>query len=297
VGFSAVPVVAYLSYLLVPAKPFGLDGWRWIVLFGTHGAVFIWWIRRRLPESPRWLAQQGRFNEAARVLSDLETKVQAEHGRPLADPKDVPQLTTRAAAFREMWVPPYRQRTIMLTIFHIFQTIAYYGFANWVPTLLIKQGITVTSSLLYTSIIAIAAPLGPLIGFFIADRFERKSVIVSMAGMNIVCGLIFSQVTDKLWIIVLGVCLTLAGNIISYNFHLYQQEIFPTAIRSRAAGFVYSWSRLSAIFNAFVIAFFLERFGVTGVFVFIAAAMSVVMMTIGLMGPRTRGVALEKLSS
>ena len=184
----------------------------------------------------------------------------------------------------------------MLVVFHIFQTIGYYGFANWVPTLLVRQGITITNSLLYTSVIALAAPIGPLIGFFIADKFERKTVIVVMAGFNIVCGLIFSQVTAALWVILMGLGLTLAGNIISYNFHLYQQELFPTGIRSMAAGFVYSWSRLSAIFNAFIIAFCLQRFGVTGVFVFIAAAMAVVIITIGLMGPRTKGVALETLS-
>ncbi len=59
VGFTAVPVVAFLAYLLVPHSFFGLDGWRWVVLIGAHGALFVWWIRRALPESPRWLAQQG----------------------------------------------------------------------------------------------------------------------------------------------------------------------------------------------------------------------------------------------
>ena len=114
----------------------------------------------------------------------------------------------------------------MLVVFHIFQTVGYYGFANWVPTLLVRQGITITNSLLYTTIIALAAPIGPLIGFFVADKFERKTVIVAMAGFNIVCGLIFSQVTAGLWVILMGLGLTLAGNIISYNFHLYQQELF-----------------------------------------------------------------------
>src|SRR5262249_42193831 len=98
------------------------------------------------------------------------------------------------------------------------------------------------------------------------------------------------------WIITLGIALTLANNITTLSFHLYQQELFPTGIRSRAAGFVYSFSRLSAAFNAFFIAFFLDRFGVTGVFVFIAVAMTIVMAAIGLMGPRTKGIALERLS-
>ena len=58
----------------------------------------------------------------------------------------------------------------------------------------------------------------------------------------------------------------------SYSFHAYQAELFPTSIRARAVGFVYSWSRFSAIFTAFLIAAALRQFGSTGVFVLIAGA-------------------------
>ncbi|KVD23611.1 MFS transporter [Burkholderia ubonensis] len=295
VGFAAVPVVAFLAYLLVPRAPLGLDGWRWVVLIGAHGAIFVWWIRRALPESPRWLAQQGRLDEADRVMRALEAKVEAEYGRPLPPPAPAQPVHARGS-FRDMWVPPYRNRTIMMTIFNVFQTVGFYGFANWVPTLLIKQGITITTSLAYSSVIALAAPIGPLIGLLIADRFERKSVIVAMAGAAVVCGLLFSQTTAAAFLIVLGIGLTLANNIMSYSFHAYQAELFPTAIRARAVGFVYSWSRFSAIFTSFAIAAVLKGFGTAGVFVFIAGAMAVVMAVIGLMGPRTKGIALEAIS-
>ncbi|MGU7779405.1 MFS transporter [Burkholderia sp. PU8-34] len=295
VGFVAVPVVAFLAYLLVPHAPLGLDGWRWVVLIGAHGAIFVWWIRRALPESPRWLAQQGRLDEADRVMRALEAKVEAEYGRALPPPAPSEPVPARGS-FRDMWVPPYRSRTIMMTIFNVFQTVGFYGFANWVPTLLIKQGITVTTSLMYSSVIALAAPVGPLIGLLIADRFERKSVIVAMAGAAIVCGLLFSQTSVAALLIVLGIGLTLANNIMSYSFHAYQAELFPTAIRARAVGFVYSWSRFSAIFTSFVIAAVLKGFGTVGVFVFIAGAMAIVMASIGLMGPRTKGIALEAIS-
>ena len=294
-GFSAVPVAAFLCYLLVPKTPFGWDGWRWVVVIGALAATFVWWIRRALPESPRWLAMKGRLDEEDLIMSDLERRVEAEYGKPLPAPAPASPVM-RHAGFGEMWFPPYRKRTVMLVIFNIFQTVGYYGFANWVPTLLIKQGISVTTSLGYTAVIALAAPIGPLLGLFIADRFERKHVIVAVAGLNIVCGLLFSQASGTVAIISLGVLLTLAGNVISYSYHAYQQEMFPTGIRARAAGFVYSWSRVSAIWNAFLIAFTLERFGVTGVFVFIGGAMTIVMLVIGLMGPRTGGLELEKIS-
>ena len=184
----------------------------------------------------------------------------------------------------------------MMSIFNIFQTIGFYGFANWVPTLLIKQGITITNSLLYSSIIAISAPIGPIIGLFIGDKFERKTAIMVTAAAIVVFGLSFSQTSAGLLLIIMGVALTLASNIMSYSYHAYQTELFPTSIRTSAVGFVYSWSRLSAIFTSFLIAGILKEFGTTGVFVFIAVAMLIVMAVIGFMGPRTRDLALEKIS-
>jgi MFS transporter, putative metabolite:H+ symporter len=295
IGFLSVPVAALLSYLLVPRRPFGLDGWRWVVLIGAQGAVFVWFIRRSLPESPRWLAQKGRFAEADRVLSKLEAKVAEEYGGPLPTPAE-PELVSTSGRFVDMWAVPYGKRATMMILFNIFQTVGFYGFANWVPTLLIKQGITLTNSLMYSSFIAIAAPIGPMIGLVIGDKFERRTVIVVAAAAILVCGLIFSQVSGGMLLITMGVGLTLANNIMSYSFHAYQAELFPTRIRARAVGFVYSWSRLSAIFTSFSIAGLLKQFGTTGVFVFVAVAMLIVMAAIGFMGPRTRDLALERIS-
>jgi putative MFS transporter len=297
VGFMAVPVVAFLSYWLVPHKPFGLDGWRWVVILGAHGAVFVWLIRRALPESPRWLAQKGRLAEADRVLAQLEEIIARESGHPLPVPAAThAQPLKTGHTFSDLWKAPYGKRTLMMILFNVCQTVGFYGFANWVPTLLVKQGITLTTSLLYSSIIAISAPVGPLLGLWIADKFERKSVIVATAAAIVVCGLTFSQVSNGMLLIALGVGLTLASNMMSYSFHAYQTELFPTNIRSRAVGFVYSWSRFSAIFTSFLIAGVLRTFGTTGVFVFIALTMLIVMLVIGGMGPRTRNLALEEIS-
>ena len=165
------------------------------------------------------------------------------------------------------------------------------------PTLLVNQGVEITKSLSYTTIIALAAPVGPLLGFFLGDRIDRKFVIVLAAAAILVFGLIFGAIREAAVIILMGIGLQLANNIMSYSFHAYQQELFPTGIRARAAGFVYSWSRLSVIFSSFVIAFLLQKFGAPGVFVFIAAAMLVVIGVIGLFGPRTSNIALERISS
>jgi putative MFS transporter len=101
---------------------------------------------------------------------------------------------------------------------------------------------------------------------------------------------------DPVSLIVFGVLVTLCNNWLSFAFHNYQSDLFPTSIRSRAVGFVYSWSRLSAALSGLAIAVFLGIGGVTAVFSFIALAMVIVVITITGFGPRSRGLAREAIS-
>jgi putative MFS transporter len=295
IQFLAVPTVALLAWQLVPRDPLGIAGWRWVVAIGAVSALGVWVIRRAVPESPRWLASHGQPERAAAILDALEARVRAEYGADLPAPEATPPAGPDAR-FADIFRAPYTTRTVMLVVFNIFQTVGFYGFSNWVPQLLISQGIEVTHSLLYTFVIALAAPVGPLLAMTLADRVERKWLIVAAAGAVAGFGLVFSQMRAPALLIALGVCVTLASNVMSFTFHAYQAELYPTRIRALAVGFVYAWSRISVVFSAFVIAFFLRDFGTLGVFAFIAGSMGVVMLAIGALGPRTLGLSLETIA-
>ena len=145
--------------------------------------------------------------------------------------------------------------------------------------------------------IAIAFPLWPLLwSFTVADRFERKWQIVVASGVAAILGLIFSYQSSPPLLIFLGILITGANTLMSFAYHPYQAELYPTEIRARAIGFVYSFSRLSTILTSFMIAFFLKEFGTTGVFAFISASMLMVMLSIGIYGPLTRGRSLEEIA-
>jgi putative MFS transporter len=154
----------------------------------------------------------------------------------------------------------------------------------------------VTKSLAWSFIIAFAYPAGPLLFSGLADRFERKWQICGAAMATAGLGLLFGRAAAPVALIALGVAITLSNNLLSYAYHAYQAELFPTRLRARAVGFVYSWSRLSTVFTSFLIAFFLREGGTRGVMAFIAAAMAAVVLIIGLFGPRTAGRGLEQIS-
>ena len=296
IEFLIVPVVALLGWLLVPNTYFGLDGWRIVAIIGSVGALFAWVFRFGLPESPRWLALHGHREKAEVIMRKIEAGCEKDIGGPLPEPVPVIEEMRAKSTFAELFRPPYLKRTVVLSIFNLTQTIAFYGFGSWVPTLIISKGILITKSLKYSFLIALANPVGPLLGMFIADKMERKWQLVSAGVLVGFFILLFALQTDPAMIIALGVAVTLANNWISFVFHGYQAEQYPTRIRARGVGFVYSWSRVSSALNALMITFILSRAGVPGVASFIALAMVIMCGTVGVFGERTRNKSLEELS-
>jgi MFS transporter, putative metabolite:H+ symporter len=293
VMFIAVPLVAFLSWWLVPLAPYGVDGWRWIVLIGAAGSMVIWVLRLYVPESPLWLARHGRAEEALKILATLEASAgsAAAPTKPAAD--TTPARAPASAGFSDLFKPPYLSLVVLFMVFNFCQAFGFYGFANWVPTLLVEKGITVTKSLQYSFIVAFAYPIAPLLAASFADRLERKWIICGACVAIIIFGSAFSQLTDPALLILSGVLLTAANMTMSYAYHAYQTEVFPTAIRARASGMVYSMSRVSAMFSGFIVAYTLRVAGVDGVFGLITTAMVLVIVTIAIWGPLVRGKPLD----
>lgn len=293
VQFLAVPAVAFACWRLLPLSPFGVAGWRWVMLIGAAGAAVVWAIRSRLPESPRWLERQGHWAEADAILRRLE----GQPPGPAPAPPTQASAATATARLAEAFSPAFRRRTWMLVVFNVFQAVGFYGFTNWAPGLIAARGHSVTHSLAYSFAIALAYPAGPLLCAAFADRLERKTQIIAAALAAAVLGLAFAGQSAPSVLIALGVGLTLANNLLSFAFHAYQSELYPTRMRASAVGFVYAWSRLSTVVSSYLIAALLGAFGAGGVFAFIALSMGVVVAAVGVFGPKTSGRALEALAA
>jgi len=294
IQFLSVPAVALMSWWLVPQTILNLEGWRWVVIAGAVCSLVIWLIRKNLPESARWLAQQGRHQEAHKVLSEMEKRCGIAPGEDFSD-SDAAAALPKKGRFSEIWSPAYRKRTLMLVVMNFFQAIGFFGFGNWLPALLSGKGATVTHSLLYAFFITLAYPLGSLICSRYADKLENKWQIVFSSLMTVVFGTLFALATNPVLMIICGFLITYSNAWLTFSYHAYQTEIFPTHIRARAVGFCYSFSRLSTVFSSILIGIILQYAGSEGVIAFIVLSMLMVMLSVGIYGPKTRGLDLENI--
>jgi MFS transporter, putative metabolite:H+ symporter len=302
--YTAVPVVAFAAAALVPHHLAGLDGWRWVCLGGAAGAIVVWPIQASLVESPRWLQSRGRSSEALAALERIEREAgvsaQPAQDRQIVTPRSPEGATSpsspRQATLARILRPEYRARTLMLAFFNIFQTIGFYGFAAWIPVLLKQGGAGLAQSLHYTSVIAIATPLGPLLAMRFADAIERKVQIVVLAVASALFAFALSQLAAPWAIITFGTLITLANTWFSCSFHAYQSELYPTDIRAGAVGFVYGFGRLSSVFVGYLYAFILRASGSSAAFETIAAAMVISATIVAFFGPLTNRKQLEVLA-
>jgi putative MFS transporter len=301
VSLSAVPLAAFVSFKLTPLAPWGVEGWRWVMWLGVSCVILIWWFRRRLPESPRWLATMGRAAQADAVLARIERAVEAHGGRPLPPALAVaiaaaPEAKPQAGSFGELLRAPYRRRTLMFIVQQVFMPVGYYGFAAWVPTLLIAKGVLVTQSLFYAFLIALAQPLSPLVMLLFADRFDRKWQIAAggFASAVLIAG--FALQTNPLLVVLFGIAVTFSKTVITTAVACYMPECYPTRIRGRGHGLVYGVSRVMAALSGPIIAFALAVHGVAGVATLIGACFLVVGGITLVLGPRVHGRMLEQIN-
>ena len=296
-GFVAVPIVALAGARLVAGHHLAISGWRWLLVIGGLGAFVLWMMRRRLPESPRWLASHGREEEAARILDGIEDEVRAATRAELPVVAAVPEEPLVRLPLTSMFGATYRRRTVMLWIFQVLQTVGYYGFGSLAPIVLVSKGYSVVDSLGYAALSYIGYPIGSALSIPLMERCERKSLIIGSALGIAAFGVVFGAAANTALIVFAGFLLTICSNIFSNAFHVYQAEIFPTRIRSSAIGIAYSLSRATSAALPFIAISVLDHLGSTVVFVGSAVLMLLLCLNVSVLGPYTTGRSLEQVNA
>ncbi|HEY0526823.1 MAG TPA: MFS transporter [Stellaceae bacterium] len=286
---TGLPISALLGWLLIP-----LFGWRVMFVLGGVGALLVWRLRKRLPESPRWLESVGRYDEAEALMATIERE--ASGGRPLPPP--LPPSLAPSRSLATLFAPPLLSRMIVGCVCLIVINTLIYGFITWLPTFFARQGLSVATSFGYTLVMALGAPVGSLIGALTVDRWGRRPTIVGSCALSIAFGCIYPFVHDPVLLPVVGLALTVPIYVmVAVLFGVYIPELFPTEVRLRASGICNTFGRGATILTPFLVVPLFTTYGVGGVLALMVGLMLVMSVTVLALGVEPSRRRLEEVAA
>lgn len=288
---TSLPFSALASTLIIPRS-----SWRAMFVLAGLGGLIVWYLRKALPESPRWLESIGRTEEAEAIMTSIEEEVARGQG-PLPPPllsKPGPPTRTVAALLSPALLP----RLVVGIVTLIVANTLIYGFVTWLPTFFVTQGRSIASSFLYSFIISAGAPAGSAIGTLTADSWGRKPVIIGASLMTILIGGIYPFVAKPLLLLATGFALVVAIYIqVTLLFAIYVPELFPTDVRMRAAGICNTAGRAATMITPFFVVALLRSYGIAGVLGMIIGLLVAQIIVVLLFGVEPRNRSLEEMDS
>jgi putative MFS transporter len=284
IGLCGIPAAAIVALIVIPMFP---SGWRFVFLWGSIGLIFPF-LATKLEESPRWHERRGRFAEADAILARMERKAEEELRTILPAP-EASNTVPRDGKFSELFAAQTRSRTFMLMAAWAFQTLGFYGFSAWVPTLLVERGFPLVESLAWTTSMQLLAPFGALLAAYVSDKFDRKWSITVVALLTAASGFAYGASFEVFGIVLFGGLMILFFQCFAPMLYAYTAECFPTEIRSTGTGFTYGMGRLSNAVGPFIVAYLFTQYGYQSVFVYIGLCWILVAVAIGFVGPKTKG--------
>jgi MFS transporter, putative metabolite:H+ symporter len=255
--------------------------------------MIVWYLRKALPESPRWLEAVGRTAEAEALMQSIERE--AAQGGPLPAPAAAPTVKV-SGDLGTLFTPPLLSRMIVGAVCLITINTLLYGFITWLPVFFIKQGLSVATSFGYSLLMALGAPVGSAIGALTADRWGRKPIIIGASLISVVLGIIYPMISDPVLLPAVGFALTVPIYVlVAVLFGIYIPELFPTEVRLRASGIVNTLGRGATIVTPFMVVTLFEARGVAGVMSLMIGLLVVQIVTVWAFGIEPRRRSLEEL--
>jgi putative MFS transporter len=280
-------IAAGLAWLLVPSF-----GWRPLLATSAVAAALVLWIRRSIPESPRYLAISGKSDEAREILARIAT----ENGRPAPEQDVVAGERQSGTTVAKLWKPGLRQMTLMLWITWFCISLAYYGIFTWLPQAFVAQGFSSLQTYQNTFLLALAQVPGYFSAAYLIERLGRRNTL----GLY----LLASGVFTFLFAIVTGFGGLLASAMLMSFFALgawaalyaWTPESYPTEIRTTGMGWASGMARVAGVITP-TLGGILFGFALVSALSLWAAAFVVGGITVFLLGVETKRRALSDTMS
>ena len=288
-------LAALVAYLMIPVY-----GWRVAFWVGAVPALFAAYLRKAIPESPRYLDETGKSEEADRLVSLMETQAGMEKYQK--EKRDVKQtkVTKSRMSLIELWSPKYIRSTIVLWTIWIGINFGYYGFVLWTPSLLVAQGFDLVKSFEFTLIMSLAQLPGYFSAAYLVERIGRKWVLTIYFAGTAVAAWLFGHADTTTQVLAFG-CLLYFFSLGAWGcVYAYTPEVYPTVARASGSGWAAAFGRIGAFVAPLVVPVIYSTYGKeTGygyIFALLTAVFAAVAIVAAVMGKETMGKSLEEIS-
>jgi len=263
---------------------------------GGVGAIWVWWLRRSLPESPRWLEAVGRGDEADGVMRQIEQEAAPDVALPpvvVARPAPPPRRVPISVLFSG----PVLRRTLLAMAVNITTLVGSYSFSAWIPSFFVKQGFSVTRSLGFAAAMAAGTLAGPALAVLLADRIGRRRGIMLAGTACAVIGSIYPFLLTPVPIMFCGFLLVSSMSLfLALGLGGYTPELFPTEYRFRGSGIAQMTGRAALIATPYAVVPLFADYGIAGVVGAISGMYVTLVVLIAFAGIETNQRSLEALA-
>lgn len=301
-GVLLAPLV--VAAVLAVAGP-GI-GWRIALGIGVIPVIIAVIAWRALPESPRWLVEQGRGGVANDVVTQLE-RAATRRGRALAPVRVEVATPTRGTDLRELFSAGYLRRTVLVWVMFATSYFISYSYTIWLPTLYVQFGhLPVGEALILTSVVGAVSIVVGYIFALLVDSVGRLPIFIAcfaiMAfgaafGVFLVLGLKLTA-----WPVLFAVTLiiTVGTYPVNTGLYLYTPELFPTRMRAWATGTGSGMQRIFTAIAPFVVGLIVASASgagaaISGVFILLLVVALIGLVTVVVLGVETTKRVLEHL--
>jgi putative MFS transporter len=272
--------------------------WRFLLGVLVLPSVLVFVYRRYVPESPRFLLSRGRVEEANQVLTMLESGRLRGDGRPVTEYLRAPEgvsMPRERVRLTEVFSRALRRRTTVLWVISFMAFGAQDTITIFMPTILVKQGYGIASSLAFTLIINVGGLVGAVLASVAGHYWVRRIALGYGALAAIVTAVGFVMAPGLGLILLFGALFQMMSMLLNTLIWVYAPELYPTRIRAFGVGAsVFVASAAGSIIPPFA-GRILDAWGAAGIFG-LAVLMYLVVVVAIRFGPETVGRSLEQLS-
>ncbi|HEX3785147.1 MAG TPA: MFS transporter [Pseudonocardiaceae bacterium] len=274
--------------------------WRWLYVLLAVPALLVVFIRRYMPESPRFLLSKGRLDEANEALTTLASGRMRRKGAGTATTyltdADIPDVVDRSVPLRTLATAGSLRRTAAVGIASWMSFGAQITLLVLMPTILVAQGYSITASLAFTMVMNLGSLLGACAAALVARNIGRRTTVITAAVLGCGAAVAFASFAHgATLILLLGGIFQFFALLLNTTLAAWSPEVYPTEVRALGTSIVNGIGNVSGAVMPLIAVPVFASWGMAGVFLMLAL-MYVLLAIAALFAPETYRLSLEEIN-